>query len=313
MNKSEDVAWDGYTQYLAKSSGRLFGYEGVKNPAVSRYLYEDKTAILELIEANGRGNDEYYIRNLFDGGYLTAFYHFSDLRVHFQEDQSKAAVVRLQRYRRDLEPWRRNLKIGSELFIETELIVSGKCERVWHNGKWQKSYKYGYRSRGNCFVRSQWWRAYVIDIKQTGNFEKEIKVEFEYFIYFGGSSFWKKKVYQSEWIVIGSEQIRRRESNDPYFRYYEYPEDILLSKNILPLSCDEDSISKKIYSQRLKTREKQKVERCLPFKDQREMGLKYKRKMKLKAAEIRKKEKVKTKTRSRSQLRKYGLNRRDLC
>merc|ERR1712217_477161 len=63
-----------------------------------------------------------------------------------------------------------------------------------------------------------------------------------------------------------------------------------------------DSVSKNIYSQRLKSREKQKVERCLRFKDQREMGLKYKRKMKLKAAEIRKKEKSKTMSRSRSRL-----------
>merc|ERR1712217_900719 len=207
------------------------------------------------------------------------------------------ALVRLQRYHRHLEPWRQNLKIDSELFIETELVVKGKYVSLWYNGEWQKS---GRCYSGHCYhMRTQWYSAYVIDIKQIGNFEKEIKVEFEYFVHFGRNSFWKRKVYQSEWIVIGSKQIRCRNCNDPYLRFDDYPDD-----TPLPLLYDEDSVSKNICSRRLKSREKQIANRSHRFKDQREMGLKYKRKMKLKAAEIRKKEKAKTKNRSRSRLRK---------
>merc|ERR1712079_608998 len=75
---------------------------------------------------------------------------------------------------------------------------------------------------------------------------------------------------------------------------------------------NKESVSKEICSQRLKSRKKQKAERCLRFKNRKRKRL-NERKMKLKAAEIRKKEKTKTMKRSMSRLRKSVLNRRDLC
>ena len=85
-------------------------------------LSDGNPAIFELVEANGRGNDEYYIRNMIDGDYICVNDDISNnsyrtwYSLHFQYDQSKAAVVRLQRYRRDLEPWRRNLKLNDNQY-----------------------------------------------------------------------------------------------------------------------------------------------------------------------------------------------------
>merc|ERR1719461_2449625 len=79
-----------------------------------------------------------------------------------------AAVVRLKRYHRDLEEWRRNLKIGSEIFLRVPLYDGPEeTSGVYH------PYLERYRKEA-----AYWYRVRVIDTKQTGNFEREIKLEY---------------------------------------------------------------------------------------------------------------------------------------
>jgi len=135
--------------------------------AVGRY----GAASWELVEANECGKDTYYIRNIDEGEYLSSKPDTDRQYAHFQDDQSMAAVVRLKRYHRDLEEWRRNLKIGSEIFL-----------RVFSHGDPEEKSRVYYPqiSKLERYPKeaAYWFRARVIATKQTGFFEREIKLEY---------------------------------------------------------------------------------------------------------------------------------------
>merc|ERR1712217_185324 len=115
-----------------------------------------------------------------------------------------------------------------------------------------------------------------------------------------------------DWIPIGNRNLSKMggdfDSIIARSRFLYYDSDI--SNGDIDW-WNEELVSKNIYSQRLKSRQKQKEEICYRFKNRKRKRL-NERNMKLKAAEIRKKEKAKSKGRSRSRLRKYAVNRRDL-
>ena len=89
----------------------------------------EEAASWELVEANEYGKDTYYIRNIDEGGYLSSKPNAHDYcqHVYFQDDQLKATVVRLKRYHRDLEEWRRNLKLNDHQYAVMDLMNFGNA------------------------------------------------------------------------------------------------------------------------------------------------------------------------------------------
>jgi len=160
INKSEDVALS-HRNYLGRP-GLDDGYSYYYSR--SYLCSKKKAASWELVEANECGKNTYYIRDIVGGDYLSSKPCGDYQHVYLQDDQSKASVVRLKRYRRDLEEWRRNLKIGSEVLFRI------------HRSQVTEYPKYSYLNPTKKAVF--WIRIRVIDTKQTGNFEREIKLEY---------------------------------------------------------------------------------------------------------------------------------------
>ena len=99
--------------------------------------------VLEFVQTNDCGNDEYYIQSIDNGQYLTLQCYDVALvpnlnSMCFQKDQSKATLFLFKRYQQPLEQWKKRLTVNSHvLYRDGESAVywvKGTVIAIKHNG-----------------------------------------------------------------------------------------------------------------------------------------------------------------------------------
>ena len=101
--------------------------------------------VLQLVQTNHCGNDEYYIQRMENGQYLKIDSHRRPLgpvtsggsvciRIClFQDCQSEATLFRFKKYQRPLEEWRRCLGVGSSILYKLKYPL--RRSSVWVKGE----------------------------------------------------------------------------------------------------------------------------------------------------------------------------------
>ena len=104
---------------------------------------------LNLAQSAHCGDDEYYIQSVDNGQYLTIkegssptysmgmwryLFHRDVKLLYFQEDQCEATMFRIKKYESSLSSWRKQLKIGSKVFIKNSQLRHADGWKCWFKG-----------------------------------------------------------------------------------------------------------------------------------------------------------------------------------
>jgi len=139
--------------------------------------------IIQLVQFDGCGTDEYHILCIDHGQYLSV--DDNNNTIHFQGNQTKSVRVRLKRFSRPcLDPWRQHLDEGSLIWYRDD-----------DNSRWRDG------------IAGE-----VVYTRKRKGFEKECLV-----------GIWRNGYQMSyEYVPIGSTHICDAECRDPDHGHYPY-------------------------------------------------------------------------------------------